>query len=110
MRKLKTTDIPAFCRCLKKIGIKEEVQKIAKEANNAKDVWERGFDLIWSIFDIATEKKNEKYLYEFFAPIFEVEEKEFEDMQIDQLFEGFKQLAEENNLANFFKSAGALMK
>lgn len=110
MRKLKTTDIPAFCRCLKRIGIKEEVQKIAKAANNAKDVWDFGFELIWKIFDVATENKSEKYLYEFFAPIFEVEEKEFEDMPIDQLFEGFKQLAEENNLSNFFKSAGALMK
>ncbi len=39
MRKLKTSDIPAFCRCLKKLGMKDKLQTIAKEANriNRKD-------------------------------------------------------------------------
>ena len=110
MRKLKTTDIPAFCRCLKNIGIKDEIQKIAKEANNAKDIWDKGFDLVWSIFDIATEKKGEKHLYEFLAGVFEVTPKELEDMALAEFLGGLKQIAEENDLVSFFKSAEVLMK
>lgn len=110
MRKLKTTDIPAFCRCLKNIGIKEEIRKITQTANNAKDAWNLGFELFWNIFDLATEKEAEKHLYEFLAGLFEVTPEAMEDMPIDELFAGLKQLAAENNLVGFFKSAGALMK
>ena len=59
MRKLKTADIPVLCRCIKRLGLKEHIQTIAKESNNAKDVWDKGFDLMWNIFDIATEQKGE---------------------------------------------------
>ena len=110
MRKLKTTDIPAFCRCLKKIGIKNEIQAIAKEADNAKDVWDKGFDLIWNIFDLATEAEGENALYEFLAGPFEMNPKAVADLDFEILFNNLKQLAEENNLTVFFKSAAKLMK
>ena len=67
MRKLKTTDIPAFCRCIKRIGVKEEIKKIAKSADKLNDAWSQGFDLLWNIFDLATEKEGETHLYEFLA-------------------------------------------
>lgn len=110
MRKMKASDIPALCRCLKNIGIKDEIQKIAKEANNAKDAWNKGFDLVWAIFDVATEKKGEKHLYEFLAGIFEVTPKELEDMELAEFLSGLKQIAVENDLVSFFESAEALMK
>lgn len=110
MRKLKTTDIPAFCRCLKKIGIKNEIQAIAKEADNAKDVWDKGFDLIWNIFDLATEAEGENALYEFLSGPFEMNPKAVADLDFEVLFDNLKQLAEENNLTVFFKSAAKLMK
>lgn len=59
MRKLKTCDIPVLCRCVKKLGLKEQIRKIAEEANTAQDVWSRGFDFVWSLFDIATEQPGE---------------------------------------------------
>ena len=110
MRKLKTTDIPAFCRCLKKIGIKNEMQAIAKEADSAKDVWDKGFDLIWNIFDLATEAEGENALYEFLAGPFEMQPHEVADLDFETLFNNLKLLAEENNLTVFFKSAAKLMK
>ena len=42
MRKLKTSDIPAFCRCLKAIGLKSEIESITKKADNIKDAWAQG--------------------------------------------------------------------
>ena len=110
MRKLKTTDIPAFCRCLKKIGVKDKIQTLAKEANSMKDVWDGGFDFIWDIFDLATETEGEQELYAFFAGPFEMTPKDVENLDIDVLFSNLKQLAEENNLLGFFKSAAKLMK
>ena len=113
MRKLKTTDIPAFCRCLKKLGVKEKIQAVAKEANNLKDVWDKwdkGFELIWSLFDLATEAEGEQVLYAFLAGPFEMQPKEVADLDIDVLFANLKQLAEENNLFDFFKFAASSMK
>lgn len=110
MRKLKTTDIPAFCRCLKKIGVKDQIQAISKEADSARDMWDKGFDLIWGIFDLATEANGENALYEFLAGPFEMQSWEVADLDFEILFANLKQLAEENNLAVFFKSAAKLMK
>lgn len=110
MRKLKTSDIPAFCRCLKKLGFKENIQAVAKEADSAKDVWDKGFDMIWGIFDLATEAEGENALYEFLAGPFEMQPREVADLDFEILFANLKQLAEENNLTVFFKSAAKLMK
>lgn len=110
MRKLKTSDIPSFCRCLKKLGFKDKIQAIAKDAENARDVWDRGFDLIWGIFDLATEAEGETSLYEFLAGPFEMSAQEVADLDIEILFNNLQQLAEENNLIGFFKSAAKLMK
>ena len=110
MRKLKTTDIPAFCRCLKKIGIKDRIKQIAEESNKIQDVWNKGFDLIWGIFDIATEQEGEAHLYAFLAGPFEMTPNEVADLDLDILFANLKQLAEENNLLTFFKFAAKSMK
>ena len=113
MRKLKTSDIPAFCRCLKKLGVKEKIQTVAKEANSVKDVWDKwdkGFNLVWELFDLATEAEGEQVLYDFFAGPFEMKPQEVADLAIDVLFENLKQLAEENNLFAFFKFAASSMK
>lgn len=108
MRKLKTSDIPAFCRCLKAIGIKSEIESIAVKSDNLKDAWGKGFELIYNIFDHATEVNGEKELYKFLAGPFEMTAKEIEDLDISVFFEFIKQLASENNLTGFFRSAAAL--
>ena len=110
MRKLKTTDIPAACRGIKKLGLKEQIKDIAQKANTVKDVWAFGFDFIWEIFDIATEKHGEAVIYEFLAGPFEMTPEQVGDLDLDVLIANLKQLADENNLAGFFKSAAASMR
>ena len=110
MRKLKTSDIPALCRCLKKLGVKEKIQTIAKDADNMQDLWDKGFDLVWGIFDLATEAEGEGALYEFLAGPFEMKPGEVADLSFDDLFANLKQLAAENNLTGFFKFAAKSMK
>lgn len=110
MRKLETSDVFAFCRCIKKIGVKERVKTIAQEANSIQDVWDRGFELIWELFDIATETNGEGILCEFLARPFEMSVEEVAHLHVDELIKNLQQLAEENNLTVFFKSAAKLMK
>ena len=110
MRKLKTADIPVFCRCLKRIGAKDLIKNVAQQAENARDVWSFGFDALWDLFDLATEKGGENAIYEFLAGPFEMSAKEVADLELDVLMSNLKQLADENNLSGFFKSATASMR
>ena len=105
MRKLKTSDIFAFSRCLKAIGIKDEIKKISENSTNYKDITDAGFDLIYNLFDIATEKRAEKEIYKFLALPFEMQAEEVENMEIDALFAGLKQLGDISTLKAFFKQA-----
>lgn len=110
MRKLKTSDIPVLCRCVKRLGLKDEIQRIAAESNSAKDVWSKGFDLIWNLFDIATEQAGEMCIYEFLAGPFEMKPEEVRDLDMDVLIENIQQMIRDNNLVAFFKFAAASMK
>lgn len=110
MRKLETGDVFALCRCLKKLGVKEKFQAIAKDANTVEDIWDRGFDLVWDLFDVATETNGESELCTFLANPFEMTPEEVTHLPIDELFDKLKQLAAENNLLTFFKYAARLMK
>ena len=109
MRKLKTADLPAFCRCIKRIGVKDEVKALAQNANKLSDIWAAGFDLVWQLFDLATEKNGETEIYKFLAGPFEMTPDEIADLELTDFIEKIKQLAEENNLTAFFKSAQAAM-
>ena len=110
MRKLKTADIPVLCRCVKRLGLKDKIREIAKAAENVQDIWSFGFDFVWDLFDIATEKEGEEALYEFLAGPFEMTPEEVRDLDLDILISNTQQLVSENNLVSFFKFAAASMR
>lgn len=110
MRKLKTRDILSACRCLKALGVKAEVREIAQKSEGAQDAWNMGFELLWNVFDRATETEGERYLYEFLAGPFEMTAAEVADLEISALIDLLRQLAKENDLTRFFRAAGASMK
>lgn len=110
MRKLKTSDIPVLCRCVKRLGLKEQIKEVALKANTVRDVWAFGFDFVWNLFDIATEQAGESCLYEFLAGPFEMAPDEVRDLDMDILLENLQQLVRDNNLAAFFKFAAQSMK
>lgn len=110
MRKLKTADIPAFCRCIKRLGLKDQIRTIAQQSDNMQDAWAQGFDLLWNIFDIATEKEGEGEIYKFLAGPFEMKPAEVAALDLADLLENIQQLVADNNLAAFFKFAAASTK
>lgn len=110
MRKLKTADIPVLCRCVKRLGMKDKIREIAQAADTVQDIWSFGFDFVWDLFDIATEKEGETALYEFLSGPFEMTPKEVSELDLDVLMDNVRQLVQENNLTGFFKFAAASMK
>jgi hypothetical protein len=110
MRKLKTADIMTFSRCAKRLGVKDQIRAIAEASNSVQDVWSFGFDFVWNLFDLATEKAGEEALYEFLAGPFEMTPNEIRDLDLDVLVANLQQLVKDNNLASFFKFAVASMK
>lgn len=110
MRNLKTSDIPSFCRCLKKLGVREQFRAVAAESSTAREAWDKGFDLIWGIFDAATEQSGENALYDFLAGPFEMTSHEVANMNVGELFAGLQHMMEDENIVAFFKFAAQLMK
>ncbi|MDD6678326.1 MAG: hypothetical protein PUF71_02930 [Firmicutes bacterium] len=110
MRKLKTADIPAFCRCLKNSGIKGFIRATAKTADNVKDIWDNGFEILWGLFELMTEQPAELELYQFLAGPFETTPEKLAAMDMADFLSGIKQLVKENDLDSFFKFAAESMK
>ncbi len=114
MRRLKTTDVFAAMRVIKAAGIKDEIKRIALEANEKKeiDVREVGAELIFSIFDGLAEKKAEAMAYEFLSGPLEMSSAEIGELPIAELIEKIKELGkleDAEGWRNFFKSLGDLI-
>lgn len=105
MRKLKTSDLFALGRCISKIGIKDDLKKLGMQANNAKDVYELGFEVIFDLFEKACNKKSERPIYEFIATLLECKWEEVRDMNPIDLIEKLKEVADWNQWKVFFKTA-----
>lgn len=110
MRKLKTCDVPSFCRCLKRLGVREQFRAAAAESDSAKELWDRGFDLVWGIFDAATEQSGENALYDFLSGPFEMSAADVSNLDLGDLLKGIQELVADENLTAFFKFAAASMK
>lgn len=108
MRKLKTADIFTAGRMLREIEAKEIIQKAAKDANDMKDVWQNGFDLIWSLFEKASSKGAEEAIYTFLAGPLEKTTAEIKDLDLVDFFNVMKEFVEYNkeDLVPFFKLVG----
>lgn len=93
MRKLKTSDLFAFARCITQIGIKDELKKKAMEVNSVNDIASNGFEIIYSLFEKVCEKKSEKPIYEFVATLLECKWEEVRDANPIEIIGKLKDVA-----------------
>jgi hypothetical protein len=105
MRKLKTTDLFAFARCIRNIGIKDEIQKIAMEANEVKDIASRGFEYFYILFEKAVDKNSEEHIYEFLSGPFEMTPEQIANMDPLEWMEHISKLADFKTWKTFFITA-----
>ena len=80
------------------------------KADTAQDLYDKGFDIIWTMVEMATEKDGEAAIYDFLAGPFEMTPDQVGQLELDVLVSNLKQLAAENNLASFFKTAAGSMR
>ena len=105
MRKLKTSDLFELARCINKIGLKDEIKKIAMKANNVNDIAENGFEIIFGLIEVASAKKAEKPIYEFLSKPFEMSMEEVENLELAEFIKGLTDIADINTWKTFFKTA-----
>lgn len=113
MRNLETQDVFKAARLLKKIGVREEIKEVAKEAeeNKGKRVrFDMGFDLMFGILEKATEENAEIEIYKFIADIFECEWEEVRKMNPLELFKKLEEVANIEEWKSFFGYVAKLMK
>lgn len=113
MRNLKASDIFSMCRLLNKIGVREEIREVAKQAeeNNSKNIrFDMGFDLIFGLLEKATQENAEKEIYMFIADLFECSWEEVRDMDPVTLLDRLEEVANIEKWKNFFERVAALMK
>ena len=110
MRKLETSDVFSACRLMKKLGLKEKFKEAAEKAETAQDLFDNGYGFLWDLFDTATEQKSEAEIYAFLAGPLEMTPEEVKHLHLDKLLASLQQMAVENNLVDFFKSAARFLR
>jgi len=110
MRKLQAHDIFAFGRVVKEIGLKEELKSICMNSNNIQDVYESGFELLFTLFEKATTDKAENELLKFFADIFEEEVDSVKTSDPVEFLDKLMEVAEPKKWRDFFTRAASLIR
>lgn len=117
MRKLIVSDVPKFCRILKKLNIRDDIKMIAASTDTLNDavalageVWGKGFDAFWLLMEKATEVAIESEIYAFLAGPFECEADAVASMPLPEFKEKIVEFVKGNDLRSFFGYAEAMMK
>lgn len=105
MRGLQTSDIFSAVRVLTKIGVREEIKEVAKqaEASKTKKVQiDFGFDLMFGIIEKAAQQNAENEIYIFIADLLECEPEEVRVMNPVKLFKSLLEVANVEEWKDFF--------
>ncbi len=105
MRKLNTSDVFAFTRLVKEIGLKEEIKNITAKATEEKDVKELGLDIIFTLIEKFSEVNSENALYEFLSRPLEISKEEVGTMDLFDLVDKVMQIADVEKWKTFLKLA-----
>lgn len=105
MRKLNTSDVFAFTRLVKEIGLKEEIKNITAKVAEETDVKTLGLDIIFTLIEKFSEVNSENALYEFLSRPLEISKEEVGTMDLFELVEKIMQIADVEKWKTFLKLA-----
>lgn len=108
MRNLNLGDAFQLARIIKKLKIKDELKDITSNITEESNKMEIGMDLMYAIFDKATEKQTEQEIYKFLSRPFEVKPEEVEKMGLFEVVENFSKVANLEEWKAFLKQAAKL--
>ena len=110
MRKIEFQDAFKMARIMKKADLKksfmEAFKKGSEEGASEKDI---GIDVLFAVVEAVGNEGMEKEVYEFIGSITELGAETIKHQSMSETIEQFKQIVNENNLVDFFKSVQALM-
>lgn len=113
MRKLNGSDVFALARLIRASGMRDELKRvvddISKKNDKNKNFADIGFNTILSIFDALAEKKSEQLIWEFLAPIMEMEASAVSQLELKDLFSNLDAIAKENDLKSFFSYVSGIL-
>lgn len=111
MRNLETHDIFEAARLVKALGIKEELKKFCMDANSVKEITSAsvGYDLLYIIFDKATEEKAEMQIYKFLSSFFEIEPEEIAKLDPCEMLDKCLEVADVEKWKAFFSRVAKLI-
>lgn len=108
MRNLNLGDAFQLARIIKKLKIKDELKNIYSNITEESNKMDIGMDLMYTIFDKATEKQAEQEIYKFLSRPFEVKPEEVEKMDLFEVVENFSKVANLEEWKSFLKQVTKL--
>jgi len=106
MKKLTGKHVFAMAKIIKAANLKEELGEVIAKAQKEEVSTEQvGIDALMTVISACGDDKVEQKVYDLLDDVFEAKTA---DMSLEAIAQNFKQLAQENNLMSFFKSAGLL--
>ena len=106
MKKLTGKHVFAMAKIIKAANLKDELGEVIAKAQTGEMSTEKvGIEGLMTVINACGDDKVEQRVYELLDDIFE---SKVAEMSLEAIAENFKQLAKENNLMSFFKSAGLL--
>lgn len=109
MRKINTADVFKMARLMKSAKLTESIKR-AYTAGKEKDanMEEVGMNAIMDIMGSCSDTGTEKCFYELLAGISEKTETEVMNQSLETTVADIKKICEENNIANFLRSASSM--
>jgi hypothetical protein len=105
MRKLKTSDLFSLSRILKKMNIKEDIKKLAKDITGAtpeeKKKAEQGMEIDLAMLFVENIGLAEREIYKFFADLTGEAASNIENMDLDKFIDLVKELFNQDGFASF---------
>ena len=106
MKKLTGKHVFAMAKIIKAANLKEELGEVIAKAQSQEISTEKvGIEGLMTVINACGDDKVEQRVYDLLDDVFEAKTA---DMSLEVIAANFKQLATENNLMSFFKSAGLL--
>ncbi len=106
MKKLTGKHVFAMAKIIKAANLKEELGEVIAKAQSQEISTEKvGIEGLMTVINACSDDKVEQRVYDLLDDVFEAKTA---DMSLEVIAANFKQLATENNLMSFFKSAGLL--
>lgn len=105
MKKLTGKHVFAMAKIIKAANLKEEIGEIIAKSQGEQNTEKIGIEGMMAVITACGNDKVEQRVYELLDDVFEAKTA---DMSLEAIALNFKQLAQENNLMSFFKSAGLL--